>query len=613
MRQRRTAKGKGVLPWTCLLLSSLLLPLHLAGPAAAADGRQEVTVGIVDTFPPDFYVDTYSATIDHLAAALPQYDFRFVEVNDQALEADVRRLHPNFLVTSASTFVAMIEPFGAHQVATKHPDAAQDASHTVGSAFIVRQESPVRTIRDLAGRRVAASSARSFDGWLIAAGEIARSGGDPEKFFGERTFTDYAIPDPALLVRMKAADAAVLPACGLEELEASGQVPPGTLRVLEDRSGGRGCRRSTPLYPDAVFSSLAGVPPDIVRDVTVALLTMPHEGRDFQWTIADDFVPTYALLNALRLPPYSPRPLTAGEFWAAWRTEILLALVLLGAVVFHIVSVNLLVQRRTRELRASLAETRHYFEEVQASRSRLVLLERLQVVGQLSALFAHEIKQPLLNISLYAASLGLLLRKRGVEDERTKELLSRMAREVDRSSEIVEHVRGYARMRETKREPVALGGAVREAVRLAAVRPPVQVDAAPGAAGLTVLADPFEMLFILTNFLKNAAAAVAAVSSPRITVRVAQERGRAVVSVEDNGPALTDEAFAALGRAGRSGKADGLGFGLAIAQGLAEKSGGHVAFERLSPDGLRVSLILDSMNTDSGRDGRPEKEKPHEA
>ena len=558
--------------------------------SVAATEPAEVTIGLIDTFAPEFYIDTYAPTLDHLMASLGKYRFRIVEVDRRRIESDIRRLKPNFIVASASAYVSLIEPFGAHQVATKEPATAPDAVHSVASAFVVRGDSVAKTLSDLRGRRVAATSESSFDGWLIAAGELARRGLDPASFFREKQFTDYAIPGPALLVKLGVADAAVIAACDLERLEASGQLKPGELRVIDDVSGGNGCRRSTERYPDVVFASLAGVSPEIVRDVTVALLSMPRADRKFVWTIADDFLPTYRLLKSLNLPPYVVEPLTPQLLWQKYRTEILLFMGLVLAVVFHIVTINLLVRRRTRQLKESLAETQHYFEEAQTSRAKLVRLERLHIVNQLSSIFAHEVKQPLMNISLYAEALKLFLKKRGALDEKAEDFIGRITAEVDRSSAIVEHVRSYAKKRETKKELVRLADAVAASVRTAGGKIQPEVSA---SSDVWVCADPFEIRFILTNFLKNAEAAVAGVTKPRILVASGVAQGRAFVSVEDNGPSLSDEAFAALGTMGRSTKEDGLGFGLAIASSLAEKLGGHLMFERARPQGLRVTLVMD--------------------
>ena len=171
-----------------------------------ADARQEVTIGLVDTFSPDFYIHTYAPTLDNLIEALPQYAFRIVEIDFRHLNDDIARTRPAFLVTSASTFVSLIEKTGAHQVATKKPDMSNDVAHTVASAFIVPMDSPVRTLADARGLRAAIQSRKSFDGWLIAKGEIADRFGRPDDFFRDLVVTDYGIPDVAMTVRMGLAE-----------------------------------------------------------------------------------------------------------------------------------------------------------------------------------------------------------------------------------------------------------------------------------------------------------------------------------------------------------------------------------------------------------------------
>lgn len=86
-----------------------LLAGFCAASVEAADARQEVTIGLVDTFSPDFYIHTYAPTLDNLIEALPQYAFRIVEIDFRHLNDDIARTRPAFLVTSASTFVSLIE------------------------------------------------------------------------------------------------------------------------------------------------------------------------------------------------------------------------------------------------------------------------------------------------------------------------------------------------------------------------------------------------------------------------------------------------------------------------------------------------------------------------
>lgn len=81
---------------------------------------------------------------------------------------------------------------------------------------------------------------------------------------------------------------------------------------------------------------------------------------------------------------------TLERVWLEYRTEILLLAGLLLAVIFHVVTINLLVRKRTAQLAESLAETEHFHKVAQESRNQLLQLERSNIVSQLSSMLAHE-------------------------------------------------------------------------------------------------------------------------------------------------------------------------------------------------------------------------------
>ena len=568
----------------------------------AAPAPSEITVGLVDTFSPDFYIRTYSPTLDHLIGSLSNHRFKFVEIDYRNVENDVRRLRPDFLVTSASIFATLMGSVGTQQIATRQPKTSAKPSETVSSAFVVRAASPYRTLADLKGARAAISDRRSFDGWLIAEGELARAGFSPERHFSELIETAYGVPDVGTLVKIGAADVGVLATCEYEALLSSGVIQPRDFRLIAEKPPEGGCRRSAARYPDVVFSSLPWVDAETVREVTVSLLSMPSAKLDFRWSVCNDFVPTFELLRTLSIGPFEgENDLSFEALWKRWKTEILLGLALAAAAAFHIVMVNLLVRKRTRQLSEALGETERFFREAQEARSALLSVERANIVAQLSSMFAHEIKQPIMNISLYAGALRLLASKLGLPEDvnaKAKSLIDALEKEVERSAAIVEHVRSYAKKR--TRTPVAcdLAEVARDAVKTLG-DPGVRVENRL-EPNLWVKADPFELLFVLSNFLRNAAAAVKGVADPRIFMEVRPAGSTWRLSVADNGPALTDAAFARLGKVGASTKKDGLGFGLAIASAIAEANGGHIEFNRIAPQGLEAVLVLAKADPPQG-------------
>ncbi len=579
-----------------VVLALFAVVVMLFFPLPSLAGSQEkpvITIALVDTFSPSFYINQYAPTLDKLMQSMSRYKFRVIEIDYRRVDKEIRELRPNFLVTSASTYASLMGSLGTQQIAALTPKTSKTPSETVASTFIVRADTPYQSIKDLKGKRVVISERRSFDGWQIALGELKRQRLGIDDFFGDVLETEYGMPDIASVVRIGFAEVGVLSTCEWESLLASGLISEDEFRILDEKPQAGGCRRSTERYPGVVFSSLPWTDPTAVRDATVAVLSMPETRDEYMWMVGGDFVPTFRLLETLEIGPFArPNKLTFDYLWSQWKTEILLGMMLLAAVLFHVVTINLLVRRRTRELVAATRENERFHREAQAAREELMRLERNNIVSHLSSMFAHEIKQPVMNISLYAESLRMLLKNADLspeESEKASWIFDALSSEVQRSADIVEHVRSYAKKRPRQFVKCDLAEIVHDAVRMLD-EPLALHNHLEGP--LIVRADPFELLYVVSNFVRNASAAVK--DQPKGCIEIyAQERdGNWVVTVSDNGPAISDEIFSRLGKTGASTKTDGLGFGLAIAAAIMESNGGHLEFERIEPHGLNARLVI---------------------
>ncbi len=569
-----------------------------AGLLPDSDARPIVKIGLVDTFDPVFYVDTFSATVDYLNDALPQYRFRAVDIRWQDPEKDIAENSPDFLLVSGSYYLRLETSIGAQYLATRHHLKAPDVDHSLASVFIVRSDSKVKNLSDLQGSRIAVTQKESFDGWLIAQGEIVALGKDPDHFWSEVKETEYGIPDVVSMVKAGVADVGVLSTCELERLIARKAVAPDELRVIGEKPADGWCTRSTDRYPDAMMVASRSAQSDISRQVLIALLSLPGNRYGYEWSISDNSSGVTELLKDLKVGPYAYlRDNTLTAIVERYRTEIYLVTALILAIIFHIVVLNLLVRKRTRELTMAYADRRRMYEEMQKARSELVQLERMTLVAQFSNLFAHEIKQPITGILYYAQALKLRMKKLGTVDEMITHIVDQITKDAEKSADIVERVRGYAKHRVIRNEKCDLADIVREAGEPFRDRDFISVDV---KAGSFVSGDRVELVLLVSNLMRNAIQAVCQISSPRVHVGLDLYREDWKLTVEDNGPEISEEVFQRLGKSALTTKPDGLGLGLTIVVALAEKHAGHLEFERKQPQGLKVTLVIKRLT-----DGNP--------
>jgi signal transduction histidine kinase len=216
---------------------------------------------------------------------------------------------------------------------------------------------------------------------------------------------------------------------------------------------------------------------------------------------------------------------------------------------------------------------------------------------QLVADASHELRTPLAAVRAYAE---LFFRGADSRPDDLARTMSGISRESERMSLLVDDLLLLARLDEGRplaRDPVELDAVVSEAVDTAlAVDPrwPVALAAQPAV----VAGDRDRLRQLVDNLLANIRAHTPA-GTP-VDVRLASEGDRAVLTVVDSGPGLTEEeaarAFERFYRAdeSRSRSSGGVGLGLSIVAAVAEAHGGTVA-ARATPGGgatFEISIPL---------------------
>jgi len=579
----------------------LFLTALIAANAAPAFSKT-ITIGILDTIDPWFYVQTFGPTMEHLRKVIPQYEIKSVELSFEKLQKAIKAGELDFFIAPSGFFAYVAESAGARHIATRHPQGAKDPSKSVGSVFVVRaNDSRFNNLSDLVKVSVAATDSNSFDGWIIALGELLLQNLDPKKMFSGITYTGYGIPDVASMVLNKQVDVGILKTCDLEQFERDGTIAKGALRVLNPKNDSSiSCRVSTDLYPDVVFASLPKADSNLVKTVSVGLLTMEQMRGGDSWGFASDFTPVSSLYRSLEIGPYEYLKETGFTGFAKRYRHYLYGLAaLLILILLYTASVRRIVSLRTRDLTIALKEKDKAEKEARESRENLFQLEKAGVVSELSAMFAHEAHQPIASLINYADGLKLYLKGKS-EDPLVQEALSEISTQADRLSKIIQRVRTYAKRQHHEVKKENLSEIIDRALvsfRRSSISTGVDVEVkAPVTANL--LADALELELLIVNLLKNAAAACRDSQDKIINVQLSEATNEWMLSVSDHGQVISDKLLSQLSHPTKS-LSDGLGLGLSICRLIAESHGGKLTFKPNTPKGLVVTLHLPKVNEEN--------------
>ena len=170
---------------------SLLLALTLGVSVAEerpATERPKLIVGVTEFALSEDGRDITEALHRAAAPLADQYDLEFRSMPVPELERAARERRVDLVLGSAGLVVRLADA-GAKPIVTTLGHGAINANQNEGSAFLVRRDrEDLQTLGDLAGKNLVANRPSGFSGYLIAMGEIALAGNDPDHFFSSRTF-----------------------------------------------------------------------------------------------------------------------------------------------------------------------------------------------------------------------------------------------------------------------------------------------------------------------------------------------------------------------------------------------------------------------------------------
>lgn len=244
-----------------------------------------------------------------------------------------------------------------------------------------------------------------------------------------------------------------------------------------------------------------------------------------------------------------------------------------------------LVNERTRELEAAQKE--------------LVSKEKLAVMGTLSAMVSHEIRNPLGTIRNTIFNIKQLVSKKNYELEPE---LDRMERNVVRCDHIIEELLNFTRLQEKNFEPVNIDPWLKELIDEQSISKVITITANL-KAGVLVYIDNESFRRAVINVVQNGIQAMTKAKLDKkseeykqrymkmaIESRVSQ--GRVELVITDNGEGIPQENLNKIYEPLYSTKSFGVGLGLPIVKGIMEQHLGGIEIESQVGIGTKVTLWL---------------------
>lgn len=292
----------------------------------------------------------------------------------------------------------------------------------------------------------------------------------------------------------------------------------------------------------------------------------------------------------------------AGSFapvWAAWPIHLFF---LLHPAFFLAIfgAMGTVRHRKDRQIGKLIRELQHHVDELAAANERLKELDKLK--AEFTANVTHELKTPLVAIRGYTE--GILEERFGPITEKQREGLSVAARNVDRLQKLIEELLEFERIDSgsLNLEPSSFDLVPLVQATFRNFQPQVDQKALEVRLklpeSLHVHADRERISRVLLNLVSNAVKFSPADRPVGVNVRADSERGKALVTVWDQGPGIPTAAqrylftrfWQADGSVGR--RHGGTGLGLAICKGILDAHGSAIQVVSTPGAGTMVHFDL---------------------
>jgi signal transduction histidine kinase len=243
--------------------------------------------------------------------------------------------------------------------------------------------------------------------------------------------------------------------------------------------------------------------------------------------------------------------------------------------------------RKTNELASRSQALTEAFKELRAAQTEIVRKEQLAAIGELSAVVAHEVRNPLAVISNAVATLN----HAGIgADDRTT-LLKILEEETTRLNQLVGDLLRYARPLAPETQQIQVRDMIEKAVAHLRSRPNLFIDVEEAEPVGKIAGDALLLRQAIDNVVNNALQAMP--NGGTLTIALERLGGEKVaLAFRDTGEGMDTVVRKRALDPFFTTRPAGTGLGLAIVARVVDAHGGELVIRSAPDAGTEVSLIL---------------------
>lgn len=214
---------------------------------------------------------------------------------------------------------------------------------------------------------------------------------------------------------------------------------------------------------------------------------------------------------------------------------------------------------------------------------------KLEILNEISAGIAHEIRNPLSSIKGAAKLLSARLHKRS--DPEDVEYFTIISDEIDRLNTILTNYQFFTKPLKIEKDLVSMNEIIQKTVKLTEIGIlPIKIQMDLSEDMLKIKADAVSMKQVFLNMIKNAADSCG--PDGELIIKTEYIRPWVKISFSDNGTGIPAGSQNRIFEPFFTTKTKGMGMGLAICQQIVQSHGGRIEVNNILPKGVRFSILL---------------------